>query len=189
MVSPEQQFWSSSFLSNLNISANWVVRMSSQAMLSTEEEFFQQNLMKWRVKDWRSSIRLIPLSHTCKVLNQPHRQKDREHIMLWHQNMKRYMFQMGILLSKVILLMLGTAKGYWIVCTATAGTIVLAESGLNSIVSEPGPPRNAAYQNYVYPHSLSAVPSARWIWDGPGTTADCNMNITVYENFTIKCLN
>jgi hypothetical protein len=75
------------------------------------------------------------------------------------------------------------------VCTATAGTIVLAESGLNSIVSEPGPPRNAAYQNYVYPHSLSAVPSARWIWDGPGTTADCNMNITVYENFTIKCLN
>lgn len=65
---------------------------------------------------------------------------------------------------------------------------MLAQSGLNSIIAEPGAPRPAAYSQYSYPHNLSAVASARWIWDGPGNTADCNMNITVKEDFTIKCL-
>lgn len=37
--------------------------------------------------------------------------------------------------------------------------------------------------------NLSAVSSARWIWDDPGNTTTCNMNITVQETFTIKCLN
>lgn len=71
---------------------------------------------------------------------------------------------------------------------ARGAYVVLAQSGLKSVISEPGPPRYAEYNLYPYPHNLSAVPSARWIWDGPGTTADCNMNITVYETFTIKCL-
>ena len=70
-----------------------------------------------------------------------------------------------------------------------AGTVVLAQSSLSSIISAPGPPRYAAYAAQVYPQNLTAVPSARWIWDGPGDTANCNMNITVEETFTIKCLN
>jgi hypothetical protein len=70
-----------------------------------------------------------------------------------------------------------------------ASVVVLAKSGLNSIISSPGIPRPAAYASYTYPFNITDVPSARWIWDGPGNTTTCNMNITVEEVFTIKCLN
>jgi hypothetical protein len=57
--------------------------------------------------------------------------------------------------------------------------VIIAQSGLNSIIASPGTPRPAAYVNYNYPFSISQVPSARWIWDGTGDTPTCNMNITV----------
>jgi hypothetical protein len=62
---------------------------------------------------------------------------------------------------------------------ASCNVIVLAQSGLKSIISSPGDPRYATYTANVYSQSISEVPSARWIWDGPGNTATCYMNITV----------
>lgn len=70
-----------------------------------------------------------------------------------------------------------------------ASTVVLAESGLGTIITSPGSPRNATYVAYVYSHNITASPSARWIWDGPGNNAGCNPNITIEHNFTIRCLN
>jgi hypothetical protein len=66
--------------------------------------------------------------------------------------------------------------------------VVLAKSGLHSIITAPGDPRPATYALSPFP-AMPGVPSASWIWDGPGNTATCNMNITVEEVFTVKCLN
>lgn len=76
-------------------------------------------------------------------------------------------------------------KGFMFV---EAGVVVLAQSSLKSIIAAPGTPRPASFVNRVYPQNLTEVPSARWIWDGTGDTATCNMNITVEETFTVKCL-
>ena len=65
------------------------------------------------------------------------------------------------------------------ICSAQASVVVLAQSGLSSIIAAPGVPRYAAYAAHIYPRNLSAVPSARWIWDGPGNVNGCYMDITV----------
>lgn len=72
---------------------------------------------------------------------------------------------------------------------STSTVSVLAQSGLTTVITAPGLPRYAEYAAYNYPINISAVPTARWIWDGPGNTIDCKMNITVKHEFTIKCLN
>jgi hypothetical protein len=89
----------------------------------------------------------------------------------------------------VIFLLTGLCFTYSAISCVHAGAIVLAQSGLNSIIADPGPSHPAAYSYYNYPHHVDAVPSARWIWDGPGDSANCSMDITVQEVFTMKCLN
>lgn len=70
----------------------------------------------------------------------------------------------------------------------TSSTVVLTNSGLHTMVVAPGSPRNATFVTKSYSQKLSAAPSAKWIWDGPGNNADCEPIITVLDNFTIKCL-
>lgn len=67
--------------------------------------------------------------------------------------------------------------------------IVLAKSGLSTLLIAPGVPRYATYAATAYKQNLSVVPEARWVWDGPGNNAGCTMRITVEENVTVKCLN
>jgi hypothetical protein len=49
---------------------------------------------------------------------------------------------------------------------ALSTTIVLAQSGLNSVVIAPGSPRPASYTNNSYSTQLTNDPSAKGIWDG-----------------------
>jgi hypothetical protein len=89
---------------------------------------------------------------------------------------------------RILVLVAGSHYKDLVVCMVRCA-VVLAQSGLNSIIAEPGGPRYAEYAAKVYTRNLTDVPSARWIWDGPGNTSTCNMNITVQETFTIQYLN
>lgn len=80
---------------------------------------------------------------------------------------------------KLIQLLSGSMSLTTVLLVVHATTIVLAQSGLTSMVTAPGAPRNAAYAGYPYPQNISEVPSARWIWDGPGNVNGCYMDITV----------
>jgi hypothetical protein len=60
-----------------------------------------------------------------------------------------------------------------------ATTVVLDQSGLNSLMTAPGSNRHASLISDSYPHGLSTVPSAQWIWDVDNSLPTCNMNITV----------
>ena len=53
----------------------------------------------------------------------------------------------------------------------------------------PDPNTNATLSSYRYTKNLSAVPTAKWIWDGPANTSDCSMSISVETTFKSKCLN
>jgi len=56
------------------------------------------------------------------------------------------------------------------------------------MIAEPGVPRNATYPAHAYSQPLCCF-FRKMDLGWPGNTATCNMNITVQETFTIKCLN
>lgn len=70
------------------------------------------------------------------------------------------------------------------------GTSLLAVSGTDTTVAAPGSPRNATTQTLSYAYgAISDIPSAKWVWDGPGDAFGCYLNIMVTHSFTIACLN
>lgn len=74
--------------------------------------------------------------------------------------------------------------------TTFAGTVVLSQSSTSTVITAPGTSRNATASPNNIPANIAAAPSAIRIWDGPGINdPTCNMNITVQDTFTLRCLN
>lgn len=64
----------------------------------------------------------------------------------------------------------------------------LARSGLQSTVTYPGSPRNASYMYGQFtPFTAWNDTNTSFVWDGPGNNELCNMNISLREDFILKC--
>ncbi len=65
---------------------------------------------------------------------------------------------------------------------------IIAQSSAKTSILVPASP-NATVVAYKYPKNISQNPAASWIWYGSGNDSACPMNITIQQNFTMKCLN